>query len=165
MKALHNAQARWDNLASREKTAVGAAAALVLLAALWWLALAPALATLRNAPAERQRLDAQLMQMRVLQTQAQQLQSQPKLGFDDALRLLETSVKQQLGSTAQLNVAGEQVSISLRGVSAEALAQWLTLARVNARALPTDARLQRSASSDASSTRWDGTLVLSLPAR
>lgn len=167
MSALQTAWARWDNLAPREKAGVGAAAALVLLAALWWLALAPAWQTLRTAPAERARLDAQLQQMRMLQAQAQALQSQPRLGYDDALRALEASVKQNLGAGAQLNVAGEQISISVRGVSAEALTQWLTQARVNARAQPTDARLVRSSSAaDAAGVaRWDGTLVLSLPAR
>ncbi len=165
MSRMQDAWSRWDSLAVREKAAVGAAAALVLLAALWWLALAPALSTLRSAPAERNRLDAQLMQMRALQAQAQALQSQPKLGYDDALRALEASVKQNLGSAAQLNVAGDQASVNLRGVSAEALTQWLTQARVNARAQPTDVRLVRSANPDPASARWDGTLVLSLPTR
>lgn len=168
MSWLNSVRARWSDLAEREKTLVGAAAAVLLLAALWWLALAPALNSLRSAAAERDRLDAQLAYMRSLQAQAQALQGQPKLSYDDALRALEASVKQNLGNGAQLNVAGDQVSVSLRGVSADALTQWLTQARVNARAQPTDVRLTRSANpvdGPLAGARWDGTLVLTLPAR
>ena len=41
----------WQTLAPREQHLVRAAALLVALALLWWLALAPALHTLRSAPA------------------------------------------------------------------------------------------------------------------
>jgi general secretion pathway protein M len=51
-------QAWWPELESREQRLIGAAAALVLLALLWWVALAPALRTLSAAPAEHARLDA-----------------------------------------------------------------------------------------------------------
>jgi general secretion pathway protein M len=46
------------------------AAAVVGLALLWWLALAPALATLRAAPAQRAALQAQAQQMQRWQREA-----------------------------------------------------------------------------------------------
>jgi general secretion pathway protein M len=166
MSAWATAKAGWDSLAPREKTGLGVAALLVTLALLWWLALAPALQTLRTADAEAARLDAELQLMRSQQAQAQALQNQPKMSYDDALRALEASVKQRFGNTAQLNVLGDRATLTLRAANPEALAQWLTQARVNARAQPTEARLTRSpGSSTASSPTWDGSLVLSLPAR
>jgi len=126
----------------------------------WLVALGPAVATLRGAEEQRRALDAQLQHMRSLQAQAQALQSQPKLGYDEALRLLEQAVRQRLGATARMVVVGDRVNITLTGTAPDALAQWLTQARVNARALPSEARLSRNPAG-----LWEGTLVLTLPPR
>ena len=166
------ASAPWGWAASGALLGLLLAGAVVAAAALWWLALAPALATLRAADAQHRQLDAQLQQMRSLQTQAAALQSQPKLGFDDAQRTLEALLKQKLGASAQMSVIGDRASITLKGANADALAQWLTQARINARAVPSEVRLVRSAApgagaaaSGAGNAVWDGTLVLNLPAR
>lgn len=160
MSPSQQLKARWEQLAPREKTLVGGAVMLVTLALLWWLAIAPAVATLRTADAQHRALDEQLQRMLGLKSQAQAMQSQPKQGYEEALRLLENSVRQRLGSTARMTVAGDRVTLTLGGASADALSQWLTQARVNARALPSEARLTRNASG-----LWDGTLVLTLPPR
>lgn len=152
-------QARWRALARREQQLVLAALALLLVAGLWWLALAPALATLRSAESQQRLLDAQLQQMQRLQAQASTLQAQPRLAVADARRLLEASVQQQFGATAQLALVGERVTLTLKGATADALAQWLAQVRLNVRLLPDEARLQRSAAG-----HWDGTLVLLLSA-
>jgi len=152
-------QVRWNSLPRREQRLVLVALALLLVALLWWVCLAPALATLRSADKQHQLLAVQLQQMQRLQAQAKTLQAQPRLALLEARRLLEASVK-PLGATAQLMVAGERVTVTLRGASADALAQWLTQARLNARAVPSEARLVRSAAGT-----WDGTLVLTLSAR
>lgn len=162
--------ARWAQLAERERRLALIAIALVAAAALWWLALAPALASLRSADARHRQMDAQLQQIQTLQTQAQALQAQPKLSYDEALRALEAAVKQGLGPGTRLQVAGERATVTLKGVSAEALAHWLTQARVNARCVPSEARLVRKAAVSAnpgasSAPTWDGTVVMSLPAR
>ena len=160
MTATSTLRARWQGMAARERTLVTAGVALVLLALLWWLAVAPALAVLRSAEPQHRALDEQLGRMRGLQQQVRALQSQPKLGPDEALRAIEESVRQRLGTSARISVAGERVTITLTGTPPDALAGWLGQARVNARMLPTDARLTRGASGG-----WDGTLVLALPAR
>ena len=100
-------RARWNGLAPREKTLVFAASALVTLALLWWVALAPALATLRNADSQHRTLDAQLQQMLRLQSQAKAMQAQPRQGQDEAMRQLEAAVRQQLGVSARYSIAGE----------------------------------------------------------
>jgi len=162
--------ARWARLAERERRLVLMALAVVAVAALWWLGLAPALGSLRNAETRHRVVDAQLQQMQALQAQAKAMQAQPKLSYDDALRALESSVKQGLGPTARLQVAGERATVTLKGVSADALAQWLTQSRVNARAAPTEARLVRNAAvsgptPSASAATWDGSVVMTLPTR
>jgi general secretion pathway protein M len=184
-------QAWWPDLPPREQRLVIIAATVVALALLWWVALAPALRTLASAPAEHAQLDAQLQQMTTLQTQARALQSQPRSNRDDALRALETSVRQSLGANAQLQTAGanEGVTVQVRAAPAEGLAQWFGQARSNARAVPREAHLTRApggggatpgafgqtgssnaaassaAAAEAARVRWDGTLVMSLPAR
>ncbi|MBA2965387.1 MULTISPECIES: type II secretion system protein GspM [Ramlibacter] len=152
--------AAWQTLAPREKILAGAAAALVVLALLWWLAVGPALAVVRTAESQHQALDAQLGRMQGLQQQAKALQAQPKQGYDESLKQLEAAVRQRLGTSARMTVSGERVTITLTAAPADALATWLTQARINARALPSEARLSRGASGG-----WDGTVVVTLPSR
>ena len=162
-------QARWQTLGAREQTLLQSAAGIVGLAFVWWVLIAPPLRTLRQADALERSLDAQSQTMQALQAQAQALQSQPKLSRDDALRALDASLKQRLGPTAQLNVLGDRVTVTIKNTPADALAQWLAQARVNARAIPSEARLVRSANlatpAIGNPVAWDGTLVLSLPAQ
>lgn len=153
-------RARWAGLPGREKAMVAAAVVLVAAALLWLVAVGPALSVLRSADAQRRTLDSQLQQMRSLQQQAQALQAQPKLTRDEALRRLELSMRQRLGTTARIAVNADRVSITLTGTPPDALGQWITQARVDSRALPGEARLTRNAAG-----LWDGTLALSLPAR
>jgi general secretion pathway protein M len=153
-------RARWLTLATREKVLVAAAAVLVLFVLVWLMAVRPALGVLRISDREHRELDAQLQQMMVLQQQARTLQSQPKLGHDEALRLLETSLRERIGTSARLAVNGNRATITLTGTPADVLARWLTQARVDARALPSEARLSRNAAG-----LWEGTIVVSLPPR
>ena len=160
MSTLALLQARWRATSAREQRLLLAALALVVGAAVWWLALAPALATLRSAEAQHRALDAQWQQMQALQTQAKALQAQPPLAAGEARRLLEASVK-SLGPAAQITVVGERATVTIKGISADALAQWLVQARLNARVLPDEAHLLRAGPSTGPAT-WDGTLVLNL---
>jgi len=160
MSALAMLRTQWEGLRPREQAMVAAASVLVTATIVWLVLLGPALGTLRTAETQRRALDAQLQQMRGLQAQAQALQAQPKQNYDEALRQLELSVRQRLGTTARMVIAGERVTLTLTGTAADALAQWLTQARVNARALPSEAHLLRN-----SNGQWEGTLVLTLPPR
>jgi general secretion pathway protein M len=160
MKTRALLRARWEGLAAREKMLTAAAGALIVVALVWLVLLGPALGTLRGAETQRRALDEQLRQMQALQAQAQALQAQPKQNHDDAVRLLELSVRQRLGTSARILIAGDRATVTLTGTSPDALAQWLTQARVNARALPGEARIARNAAG-----LWEGTLVLALPPR
>lgn len=151
---------RWNAFAPREQLLIAVALIVISVALFWLVAVGPALSTLRSAEVQRRSLDAQLQQMRGLQAQAQTMQAQPKQGFDEASRLLEQSLKQQLGTSARMQIQGERVTLTLTGTAPDALARWLTQARVNARALPNEARLNRNPAG-----LWEGTLVVTLPPR
>ncbi len=176
--------ARWMLLAPRERRMISIAVTLVVLALLWWLALAPALKTLRAAPAENARLDTQLQQMATLQGRAEALKARPQASRDDALRALETSVREKFGQNAQLmtNSGTEGARLTLRAMPADTLTDWLVQARGNARAVPSEVHLSRAqarAGGNAPSglpgqaaaapaagsgqARWEGALVMSLP--
>lgn len=190
--AMKQLQTRWAALDARERRLVSLGAALVGLALFWWILLAPALKTLREAPAQHATLDAQLQRMTTLQAQAKALQSQPRANRDEAAKALEGSVRAGLGPQSQMQQqgSGEGVNVVIRGVSAEALATWLAQARGNARAVPREVHLTRSAGSAtppaapsapgaprngapaapanpanaSAAAHWDGTLSMSLPA-
>lgn len=151
---------RWAALSPREQALVATAGGLVLLALLWWVALAPALATLRSAETQHRALDTQLAHMRRLQAQAKAMQAQPRQGQPEAMRQLDAAVRQQLGTSARYAIDGERVTVTLTNTPAPALAQWLSQVRADARAIPGEARLVRNPAGG-----WDGMLVLSLPAR
>lgn len=151
-------QSRWRDVSPREQRLLMLALGVVLLALLWWVALAPALQVLKTAPQQHQALETQHQQMQRLQTQALALRAQPLITANEARSALEASLK-PLGNSAQMVVQVERVTITLKAVTPEALAQWLATARQNARTVPTQARLTRNAAG-----AWDGTVVLQLPA-
>ncbi len=156
MNFLSPLVARWQALAARERRWLLSAAVLVLFAIVWWMAVSPALATLRSAANQSLLLDAQLQQMQSLQAQAKALQAQPRIAPDEARRLLDASVK-QFGAAAQLQIAGERATVTFKSASADALAQWLLQVRLNVRTVPSEARLLRGPNGS-----WDGTVTLNL---
>ena len=159
-------------LAPRERRAVGVAGGVVGAALLWWVAVAPALATLRQAPGQHARLDAELQSLQAMAAQAQTLQAQPKPGRDDTLRALEAATQRLLGADAQLSAQGDQATVNFKTAKAEALAQWLAEVRINARTVPTELRLSAAAAqpltantaapSVAPSGVWQGSVVFAL---
>ena len=156
--ALSVAMAR---LSSRERNAVTIAAWVIGLGLLWWLAVAPALDTLRQAPARHARLDAQLGQMQRMAATVQNLRGQntgQPPGRDEVLRALEAATA-GLGGTGQLAVLGDRATVTLRNTPPEALAQWLAQVRINARMLPLDSQISR----DPGAPGWNGTVVLTGP--
>ena len=160
--ALAPLRARWAGLPGREKNLFRLAALVLLGFVLWQFSLTPGLATLRTADAQAKVLDAQMQQMQAMQIQAHAVEKQPALGFDEAVRALTAATKQTLSTTAQLSMAGDRASVTLKDASPDALAQWLMQARVNARSFVVEARLVRGATP--AGAVWNGVLVMGLPA-
>jgi general secretion pathway protein M len=158
MSLLTDLQARWQQTPKREQRLLLAAGAVLALALLWWVAVAPAWRLLKAAPQQHVALDAQLHQMQSLQAQAQALRAQPVITASVARSALDGAMK-PMGAGGQMVVQAQRVTVTLKGVSPQALAQWLAAARQNARMAPLEAHLTRTPSGG-----WDGTLVLQLPA-
>lgn len=160
-RLLAPVQAARARLAPREQRAVTLAVWALGLLLLWWVGVAPALSTLRQAPERHARLDVQLSQMRGLAATASALRANNRTQpppRDDVLRFLEQATA-GLGGTGQLSVLGDRATLTLRGTPPEGLAQWLAQARINARLVPQEARLTRQPGSPG----WNGTLVLAGP--
>jgi len=151
------AQSWWQQRDVREKTLLTSAAILVGAALLWGIGIAPALRTLKQSAAQQIALQDQLQTMARMQAQARALQAQAPMAQSDAAAALSASVQQAFGSAADITIRAGDASVTVRGVSADALAQWLATARTNARAVPLQARLTRTGAT------WSGTLQLGLP--
>jgi len=152
-------KARWATLAPRERRALALAAVVVCMALAWTVLIAPALRTLKNAPAQSAALGAAMERMQTLQARALALRAQPVAAPQDALQSLQSAAA-ALGKSANLSVEGEQATLALRQISAPDLATWLA-AQSAAGVSPAEAHLQRDPGSAAST--WSGTLLFRLP--
>lgn len=150
---------QWGKFTPRERAGVWLAAFLVGTALLWWGLLAPALSTLRQAPAQHAALDAQLQTMQALAERARALKAQPLISRDDSLRALEQATTRHLGQAGALKFAGDQATVTLPATSATTLATWLADVRSNARLTPTEARLTQVNPAQAT---WQGSVVFAL---
>lgn len=162
-QSLARLRTAWAGLQARERRLVLLAGTVVALAVLWWLAIAPPLATLKTAAAERAALRMELAQMQALAQEARALQALPTLSHDEARRALEQATTQHLAGSATLSVLGEQAQVQIDGAAADALAQWLAAVRSNARAIPIQANLKSAAADADGPVRWSGALTLVLP--
>lgn len=151
-------QAWWQQRDAREKTLLSLATAIVSVALVWGIAIAPAWRTLQKSSAQNIALQEQLQTMARLQAQARALQSQAPLSQAETAAALSASVQQAFGSAADITIRATDASVTLRGVSSDSMAQWLATARTNAHAVPLQARLTRNGAT------WSGTLQMGLPA-
>ena len=147
----------WGQRSHKEKWTLKLAMALLAGYLVWALALAPALRTLRSYEVSRIKLDADLQTMQGLQAQAQALQSMPRLSHSTATQALRDSVQNAFGKNADFSANGANATVTVRGVSADALAQWLLGARTEALSAPVQVRLSNTTSG------WSGTLQMALP--
>ncbi len=176
--ALAALQPLWMQRTPREKQLLRLAGALIVLVALWQLALTPAWHTWQKAPAQQARLDAQTQTMQQLKAQAQSLQKPNAISRVESAQWLEKNLT-ELGPGPQVSVQGDRATLTLQAAPPEALARWLSLARERALAIPEQAQLQQgtapampanatlpalaAANATPSSALVRGTLVLRLP--
>ncbi len=143
MRAWYTATAKHlQALPPRERRAVAIAAAVIGIALVWMVGVAPALRTLDQAPAQINALDAQLQTMQGLAAEARELRGVAPVSAGQAALALQ-SATDRLGAAGRITVQGDRATLSLTGVTGEGLRAWLAEARSGARARPVEAQLTR----------------------
>jgi general secretion pathway protein M len=154
-RSMNDLRARWATLAARERLLVVVAAVLIGGALLWATAVQPALHTLRSAPQEQARLDAQWQTMQREAAEAARLRAAPPLAPGLAVQALQGATS-RMGPAGRLSLQGDRAVLTLTDATPEALQQWLAEARRGARARPVEARLS------ASDQGFSGTLIVAI---
>lgn len=145
----------WGSLAARERAGVTAAGVVIGVFLLWNLAIGPAWRTARAAPAQLDRLDAQLQTMQRLAVEAADLRDSAPVSSAQAGSALRTATE-RLGARAQLVLQGDRATVTVKALPGEDLRSWLAEARSAARARATEVQLARDVQG------YSGTVVLSL---
>ena len=141
-KLREQAVGYWRARTRRERNALVGAAVLLAVLLLWWVGVQPALTTLREAPAQLDRLDAQLQQMQRVAAESGALRSVAPVSNAQAALALKAA-SDRLGERGRLTLQGDRASLTLTGVDTDALRAWLLEVRSGARARPVEAQLQR----------------------
>jgi len=145
----------WRARTSRERQAVVVVGLVLALFVAWSLLVQPALLTVREAPAQLDRLDAQYQQMQRIAAESGALRAAPRVPPGQAVQALKAATD-RLGERGKLLQQGDRATLTLTGVAPEALRGWLNEARSGARARPVEAQLQRGAAG------YSGTLAVTL---
>ena len=145
----------WQARSSRERQAVLLVALVLVLFVAWSLLVQPALRTVREAPAELDRLDAQYQQMQRIAAESGTLRAAPRVAPAQAAQALRAATD-RLGDRGKLLQQGDRATLTLTGATPEALRGWLNEARSGARARPVEAQLQRGPAG------YSGTLAVTL---
>jgi general secretion pathway protein M len=145
----------WRSLPLRERRLMLLAATLLGAFVLWTVAVRPALDTLQRAPAEQQRLDAQLQAMQILAAEVRELRATAAVPPDVAAQALQGAT-QRLGDGARLLLQADRATLTLTDIRSTALRDWLLEARSAARARPLEAELVRGENG------YSGRIVLAL---
>lgn len=144
---------RWAALNERERLVVGTLALLLVVLVVWLVAVRPAMRTLAQAPAQRARLDEQMLQMQALQAEAGELRKMPPVPQSQAEQVIR-SATEQLGAKGRVQMQGGRATLTLTNATGEDLRQWLVQARGGARARPAEMQLTRGDGG------YSGTLVV-----
>jgi general secretion pathway protein M len=132
----------WNGRTSRERQALAVAALLLAVFIVWLLFVQPAWRSLSEAPAQLDQLDAQIQQMQRLAAESRELRGVAPVSPAQAAAALKAATD-RLGAAAKISLLGDRATLTLNGVSADALRAWLSEVRNAARARPTEAQLAR----------------------
>ena len=158
MQTLRDAwQARWSQASAREQTLLRIASIVLLLAALWFIALRPAWVGLKAARTQAPLVRAQYEQVLQLQAQALALRAQAPGAPVDAKAVLQNGLG-SLEKNARIVVLDQRATISVKDARPDALARYLEQARLMAHTSTLEMHLKQAAG------LWSGSLVLQLPA-
>ena len=145
----------WQSRAPRERQAIAAMAAAVAILLVWLIAVQPALKTLRETPAELDRLDGQWQQMQLAALESTALRSASPVPPQQAAEALRAATE-RLGGKGKIALQGDRATLTFSAVPFEALRNWIGEARSAARARPVEAQLLKSP------TGYSGTITIVL---
>jgi general secretion pathway protein M len=145
----------WRARAPRERQMVMVALALIVVFVGWTLLLQPAWRVAQAAPAQIDQLNAQVEAMKRVAAESRNLRSAAPVSPTQAALALKAATD-RLGDKARLTVQGDRATLSLSGVTGDALRGWLGEARSAARARPIEAQIQRDADG------YKGSLVVAI---
>ena len=149
---------RWEALSPRDRRSARLVAWLLAAFLVWLLAVQPAWRTAREAPAQIDQLDAQLLHMQRLVLEARDIRATPSGSMQSTAQsaVALRAATDRLAGKARLLVQGDRATLTLSGVDGAQLRSWLDEARKGARARPIDVQLTRSPQG------YQGTLVVAL---
>lgn len=134
---------RWGALSPRDRVLAASGLAVLALYLLWAIAIAPALATLRQAPLQLAALQAQEQQMQAQAQAANALRHVAPLAPAAATQALQAA-STRLGPQARLSLQGDRAVLTVQAVAAPQLVAWLAEVRAGARARVTEATLTQA---------------------
>ncbi len=134
---------RWARMQPRERTLVGIGAGAIGLLLLWYVGLSSAWSTWKTVPAQKRALELDWMQMQRLANEARDLKAQPPVNAAQATEALK-SATDRLGASGKLSQLADRATLTVNGVSPEALRTWLAEVRSGARARPVDMQVNRA---------------------
>jgi general secretion pathway protein M len=149
------ASAAWRARSPRDRMALIVIALVLSVFLVWVLFVAPAVSTLRSAPAQLEALDTQLLQMRGMAAEVRELRNATPVPAAQAGLAIKAAAE-RLGEKARLSLQNDRALLTLQNASPEQLRGLLVEARSAARARPLEANLTRAPGG------FTGTLVLSL---
>ena len=132
----------WRARTTRERRAVIVVVGVLGVLLVWSLLVQPAWRSTRAAPAQLDQLDGELQQMQRVAAESRVLRAVAPVSPTQAAAALKAA-SERLGDKAKLNLQGDRATLSLTGISPEALRAWLVEARSGARARPVEATLLR----------------------
>ncbi|MEO8806228.1 MAG: type II secretion system protein GspM, partial [Burkholderiaceae bacterium] len=118
----------WLARTARERRAVIVVLAVLAVLVVWSLFVQPAWRSARAAPAVLDQLDGELQQMQRVAGESRVLRAVAPVSQTQAGAALKAA-SERLGDKAKLNLQGDRATLTLTGISPEALRAWLNEAR------------------------------------
>jgi type II secretory pathway component PulM len=147
---------KFAQLSPREQTGIRWALGVLVTAVLWFVTIAPAWHVWQSSQSQLGVLAQQHADMLALQAQAKQSQSRNALGTEASAQMLQTLCA-NLGEKVKCSRQAQRMTVDVKGVSPQALAQAWTHARSQAQAVLLETHLQRQGDA------WDGQWIWTLP--
>ena len=149
------AAAYWRSRAPRERIALGVVGVVLGLMFVWLLFVQPAWRTAREAPTQLDQIDRQLQLIQATAAEIKTLRAIAPVSSTQAAAALKAATD-RLGEHARLSMQGDRATLTLTGVTSDALLSWLNEVRSAARARPIEASLSRAQQG------YNGTVLVTL---